>query len=159
MAGEKIIEQAVAGSPEKLLKPESQPGAVEQRAERPRPFNEAPREGLVAKKPVQPANIVASSQALNFQKQRAAEIDQILADGLHEVFLSLTPDKQQEFKKQGEETVAKINILLSQTKTKVGQIISLIKQWLRLIPGINKFFLEQEAKIKADRIMKIKNKF
>jgi len=33
----------------------------------------------------------------------------------------------------------------------------LIKKWLLLIPGVNKYFLEQEAKIKADEIVKMKN--
>jgi len=30
---------------------------------------------------------------------------------------------------------------------------------LKLIPGVNKFFLEQEVKIKTDKILKTKNKF
>jgi len=28
--------------------------------------------------------------------------------------------------------------------------------WLKLIPGVNKFFLEQEAKIKTDEVLKLK---
>jgi hypothetical protein len=67
--------------------------------------------------------------------------------------------QQQEFKKSGEETVKKINNLLDKTKIKAGKIIDLIRAWLRLIPGINRFFLEQEAKIKADKIIKVKDTF
>ncbi|HZJ41757.1 MAG TPA: hypothetical protein VFD51_01950 [Patescibacteria group bacterium] len=58
----------------------------------------------------------------------------------------------------GEDTTAKINLLLNKTKIKVDKIISLIKKWLKIIPGINHFFLEQEAKIKADKIINIKDK-
>jgi hypothetical protein len=29
-------------------------------------------------------------------------------------------------------------------------------QWLKLLPGVNRFFLEQEAKIKTDRIIHLK---
>ena len=64
--------------------------------------------------------------------------------------------KQREFKGEGEKTAAKINQLMSKTKVNVKKIINLIKKWLSIIPGINSFFLEQEAKIKADEIFKIK---
>jgi hypothetical protein len=58
----------------------------------------------------------------------------------------------------GEETVEKINSLLDKTKIKIGKIINLIKKWLKIIPGINQFFLEQEAKIKTDKIINLKDK-
>ncbi len=99
-----------------------------------------------------------SGQALSFHKRRSQEIDKILAEGLHEIFLKLNPKKQQEFKLAGEETVEKINSLLDKTKIKIGKIINLIKKWLKIIPGINQFFLEQEAKIKADKIINLKDK-
>lgn len=96
---------------------------------------------------------------INEQEERKMAIDAILEESLNDVFLNLNSNKQKEFKKKGEETVNKINSLLNSTKVKVGKIISLIKEWLKIIPGINKFFLEQEAKIKADKIIEIKNKF
>ena len=105
------------------------------------------------------ANIVAVSQAQTWQKQRIAEIDGILSEGLNEVYLKMNPAQQAEFKKTGEETVTKINKLLTETKVKVNKIIDLIRRWLKLIPGVNKFFLEQEVKIKADKIIKLKNKY
>ena len=92
-------------------------------------------------------------------KEREEAIDKILAEGLNNVFLQLKPDKQKEFKEKGEETVKKINILLSETKLRVDKIINLIKKWLSIIPGVNKFFVEQEAKLKADKIIKVKNNF
>lgn len=92
-----------------------------------------------------------------FQQRRAQEIDKILAEGLHEVFIKMSPEKQKEFKMVGEETIGKISILLDSAKVKVSKIISLIKKWLHIIPGVNHFFLEQEAKIKADKIIKLKN--
>lgn len=101
---------------------------------------------------------IKTKTVTSFYKRRAQEIDKILADGLHETFLKLSPKKQQEFKLAGEDTTAKINLLLNKTKIKVDKIISLIKKWLKIIPGINHFFLEQEAKIKADKIINIKDK-
>jgi hypothetical protein len=95
-------------------------------------------------------------QALSFHNQRAQEIDNILSAGLHDIFLKMKPQEQQEFKRVGEETTIKIVAMLDKGKVKVSKIIELIKKWLKIIPGINKFFLEQEAKIKADKIMHIK---
>ena len=36
------------------------------------------------------------------------EIEKILASGLDDIYLSLTPEKRQKFKKAGQETAAKI---------------------------------------------------
>jgi hypothetical protein len=33
------------------------------------------------------------------------------------------------------------------------KIFVLIRAWLKIIPGVNRFFLEQEAKIKTDKIL------
>lgn len=95
----------------------------------------------------------------DWQALRAQEIDKVLAEGLNDIFLKMDSSQQAAFKKVGEETVAKINNLLSETKIKVNKIIDLIKKWLKMIPGVNKFFLEQEAKIKTDKIVRIKNNF
>ena len=56
----------------------------------------------------------------------------------------------------GEETASKIAQLLEAAKVKTRKIFDLIVKWLRIIPGINRFFLEQEAKIKADKILRLK---
>ena len=102
---------------------------------------------------------ISSSSPIKAEEDNIKEVENILAEGLDEVFMQLPPSKQSEFKLLGEQTAKQINTLLTQTKVKINKIIELIKKWLALIPGINKFFLEQEAKIKADEIMKIKGKF
>jgi len=67
----------------------------------------------------------------------------------------MTPQEQKRFKEEGEKTTIKINQLLDKAKVSVSKIVALIKRWLSLIPKTNKYFLEQEAKIKADKIFKI----
>jgi hypothetical protein len=84
------------------------------------------------------------------------KIENVLATGLEDIYMSLAPEKKKEFKRLGEETANKINQLLAKARINLGDIIRLIKKWLSLIPGINKYFLEQEAKIKADEIIKMK---
>ncbi len=102
--------------------------------------------------------IPAALSTDDYHLKREIEIDACLSEGLSETFLAMSPEKQRIFKTEGENTVKKINILLDATKININKIIDLIKKWLKLITGINRFFLDQEAKIKADKIVKIKNK-
>lgn len=108
-------------------------------------------------KPILPSdNIVSSTNTSSERKEREEAIDRILADGLEDIFIALPPSAQKKFKEDGEETVRKINKLLEGAKVKVNKIVKLIRRWLSSLPGVNKFFLEQEAKLKADQIIKLK---
>ncbi len=84
-------------------------------------------------------------------------IEKVMEDGIADAYRELTPVQQQEFKIKGEETAYKIRELLKKTRIKIKDIFKLLYEWLRMLPGINKFFLEQEAKIKADKIIAIKD--
>ena len=95
----------------------------------------------------------ATSKIRQCQKQ----VEKVLESGLEKIYSELPDDKKREFKIVGEQTAIKISLLLEKTKIKIKNIIDLIKKRLLLIPGINKHFLEQEAKIKADEIIKIKS--
>jgi hypothetical protein len=90
-------------------------------------------------------------------ERRRKDIEKTLSLGLEEIYFSMSPEKRAEFKKKGEDTAFKINKLLEKTMVNLGKVVNLIKKWLALIPGVNKFFLEQEAKIRADKIFKMKN--
>jgi hypothetical protein len=85
--------------------------------------------------------------------EKFKNIENILEEDLGEIYFSMDVAKQQEFKVKGEETTVKILALLNGPKTKVKKVVNLIREWLKVIPGINKFFLEQSAKIKADKII------
>ncbi len=101
---------------------------------------------------------IATAASLRKEKEeRQKKIEGVLAEDLEDIYVNLPPNQQQEFKQKGEETAIKINTLIDKGKVKVKKIVNLIKKWLSLIPGINKFFLEQEAKIKTDEIIKLKN--
>ncbi|MCU0679008.1 MAG: hypothetical protein MUC28_00990 [Planctomycetes bacterium] len=86
---------------------------------------------------------------------REKEIERILESDLGEIFSSLPPAKQREFKIAGEETARKINQLMAKIRLNMGKVIDLIRKWLTILPGVNRYFLEQEAKLKADEILKI----
>jgi len=92
------------------------------------------------------------------QKERMKQIDKILSEDMSDMFLNLPKDKQKEFKEEGERIVVKVSQLMEKAKVKVNKIIKLIKNWLGIIPNANKYYLEQEAKIKTDKILKLKDK-
>lgn len=98
--------------------------------------------------PAQPAAPVQKSPEL-------AKIETILSEHLDELYMQMTPAQQMQFKQKGEETASKIEKLLLDVKVKIKEVLILLREWLKVIPGVNKFFIEQEAKIKADRILNL----
>jgi len=89
-------------------------------------------------------------------KEREKQIEKFLSGGLEEAYLKMTASEREEFRRVGEKTARDINSILTKAKVKTKKIIELIKKWLTLIPGVSRFFLEQEAKIRADKIMELK---
>ncbi|MCH8049516.1 hypothetical protein IH979_02285 [Patescibacteria group bacterium] len=65
----------------------------------------------------------------------------------------LPEEKKPAFKARGEEIAATVKTMVDTGKVRVKKILDLIREWLSMIPGVNKFFLEQEAKIKTDKVM------
>jgi len=79
-----------------------------------------------------------------------------MEEGLNDSYQRLSPVAKQEFKLKGEQTAVQIRDLLKSAHVKIKKILRLILDWLRMLPGINHFFLEQEAKIKTDKIIALK---
>lgn len=97
-----------------------------------------------------------NNQIPTVKDELTLKIEKLMEDGLEDAYKELTPVQQQEFKIKGEETAWKISHALKRTKVKIKEIFKLLLEWLKLLPGVNKFFLEQEAKIKADKIISLK---
>lgn len=81
------------------------------------------------------------------------EIESVLSEGLGDLYTSLTPDVQQRFKAKGEEVAQTIQGWVLGAKLVAKQVLRLIREWLAIAPGTSRFYLEQESKIKTDRIM------
>lgn len=81
------------------------------------------------------------------------QIEEFLSDDLLELYSQMPPEAQAIFKTKGEETAGKITEMIRSAKVAAKEILELIVAWLKIIPGVNKFFLEQEAKIKTDKIL------
>lgn len=96
--------------------------------------------------------------AISAVKSPALEkIEDILEEDLEQIYFQMPPEKQAEFNKVGIETATKIALLLGDVKIKVKKILELITAWLKIIPGVNKYFLRQESKIKTDKILELKD--
>ncbi|MDO8490140.1 MAG: hypothetical protein Q7S47_01860 [bacterium] len=141
------------------------------------PFEHAPEVSLEREQPVEHPAIEAPVQSdehvlddvvpiasaptqtpviLDEKSQMRRDIERILEEDLGDIYLTLNTKQRQQFRIEGERTAAKIELLLAQVKVKVRQIINIIAAWLLLLPGVNKFFLEQEAKIKAEKMIILK---
>ncbi len=142
-------EQPAVSSAETLQTPESElPTGPEVGAE------QEPAE-ISSEVPVTPEPVVPTvAPAPIIQKDRLEkEIEVILEEDLTDLYLKMPLDKQVEFKAKGEETLTKVRQLVSSSKINAKKIFKLIGEWLKIIPGVNKFFLAQEAKIKTDKIL------
>ena len=100
---------------------------------------------------------ISSSAVSQARAQNIADIERILEEDLSDIYFQLPEADKAKFRIKGEETAREISALLSATTIKLKKIIDAIRSWLKLIPGISQFFLEQEAKIKADRLLKLHN--
>lgn len=155
MANETKIERPPV--PEVPKTPEQQTGPEAQRVpapenELPTPpehvqvtpsFSDAPRQAPVASVPVDPV---------------LQQIESILSEGLQDQYATLDPITKEEFKVRGEITAREVASLLSQAKVQVRKVLQLIISWLKILPGVSKLFLEQDAKIKTDRLLAMRRK-
>lgn len=113
----------------------------------------AAQEEQVVPAPSLPTESPAAASAVQTKDPGLAAIESILAEGLEELYGKMAPSEQQVFKKRGEEVASTIRQMIQGAKVKMSKVLSLIRGWLGMIPGVNKYFLEQEAKIKADKIL------
>lgn len=80
-------------------------------------------------------------------------IEEILEENLEEAYWQMPPAMREQFKERGEDTARKIERLLRALHLNILKVLRLLKKWLSMIPHVNTFFLEQEAKVKADKII------
>ncbi len=86
------------------------------------------------------------------------DVERILEEEVGAVYFTMGPAEQERFKKKGEETAHAIEGLLAQARATAYALMKLLTSWLKLIPGVSSFFLEQEAKIKTDKLLHLQRK-
>ncbi|MFC1598030.1 hypothetical protein ACFL2M_00665 [Patescibacteria group bacterium] len=119
-----------------------------------------PRPGAAAQLPTDDAAAgpaIAPAPAAPKTKTRA-EIEELLSDGLSELYQGMSAEEQQKFREKGEEAAGAIEEMVGTFKATAQKVIEIIRGWLSTIPRVNKYFLEQESKLKTDDIMKLQRK-
>ncbi|MBU1629885.1 hypothetical protein KKD88_02295 [Patescibacteria group bacterium] len=163
MAGNAAIEKTEAlekpvVSNQEVSNLEADERTYEQSPESKEHFLEEPQ----AEKPVKPAQEAKPKAAATkaVKKQAAVikdevllNIEKIMENDLGGLYAELPENAKPLFRKKGEEAAEEISGMVRNFKLKVSRILRLMRDWLLTIPKINRFFLEQEAKIKTDEIV------
>ncbi|MCE9586351.1 hypothetical protein K8R04_03475 [Candidatus Uhrbacteria bacterium] len=131
--------------------------AFEQSAERKDEFLEKPAEDAPT------TTVAAGSTAVPVAEAAPAvpadevmiEVEKIMEDGLGDYVESMPEDARQRFLAKGRDVSTQIAVMVRELKVEIRRVVSLISDWLLTIPGVNRYFLEQEAKIKTDRIISL----
>lgn len=137
-------------------KPETVPAMPEHAAEAPEAGGEfeAPKMPDPIERDSPGARSAASSVAPASTKDPVTvRVESVMEEGLKDAYLSMTPALQQRFKVHGENVARQLTGMLKTLKVLPGKVLDLIRGWLKMIPGVNAFFLIQEAKIKTDKIL------
>ncbi|MDD4995394.1 MAG: hypothetical protein PHW53_02960 [Patescibacteria group bacterium] len=153
MAEEKSINSPETGAPEREIV--TMPEAVEKQLEAEIEFVpvEKTPESAEAPRPAAPPTAVGAPAAL--KDPTTAAVEKILEQDLGDLYVKLDPETKKILRARGDILTEKLKAAVSGARVKARKILSWIREWLRLIPGINKYFLEQEAKIKTDKILEL----
>lgn len=108
---------------------------------------------------VRNAKPTAATTAQPIKSKTIEKVEEVLSERLDKVYYAMNEAKQAEFKEEGEKTARLIDDMVVGFRAQAKKVLELIKQWLMIIPGVNKFFIEQESKIKTQKIMAFAAKY
>lgn len=84
------------------------------------------------------------------------KVERILEDNLWDLYRTLPQGSRAKFKEQGEALAATLRGSLDLPKFRADDAYTAVAKWLKTIPRVNPYFLQQEAKIKTDRYVKLR---
>ncbi len=122
--------------------------------ESPTPVVEQPPEPVPVAPAVPPAPVSTSHVAVP-KDPAVRAVEAVLEEDLDDAFHKMAPEMQAKFRKEGERITAVIVEMVRNSKVNARSVLNMIAHWLKMIPGVNHFFLTQEAKIKTDKILKL----
>lgn len=115
------------------------------------------REGEAPSAPTQAAPVAKAkphAAAPPAQKDEVTiRVEKIMEEGLGDVYASLPQQAKPIFQKKGEQVAREISVMVRSLKLQIARVVRLLRDWLLTIPNVNKHFLEQEAKIKTDKLV------
>lgn len=105
--------------------------------------------------PVLASDQPAAAAMSDTKDQVYEEVASIVQDGIEQMTATMEPTAKERFLKKGQEITFIIASMVRGFHVKAKEVLRLLKEWILTIPGVNKFFLEQEVKIKTDRIVEL----
>lgn len=82
-------------------------------------------------------------------------VESVLEADLAETYGHMNEPERRRFKAEGERVTREIVSMIAHFRVKLSRVLKLLTGWLKMIPGVSRFFVVQEAKLKADRILAI----
>lgn len=82
-------------------------------------------------------------------------VERALEQNLWDLYFALPQGAREKFKAEGEAAAAALRAAIERKNVKPNAVLHAVNRWLRTIPKVNPYFLEQEAKIKTDKIMEL----
>lgn len=134
------------------MAPEQQPLQSEQNTQAPEVQQPGVSGGSTTQQAAQPL-VTATPKT-----EARQEIETLLSEGLTDIYQTMTPQQQEVFRQKGDEAASAIEQMMTGFKASARKVVDVIREWLSTIPGVNKFFLEQESKLKTDEILKLQRK-
>jgi hypothetical protein len=104
----------------------------------------------VASLPTAPAQPARPERDEYYQR-----VERVLEENLIDAYLEMPKDKRRQFKQEGERVAGQLRQMIEGAKVKAKEVLKIISEWLKKLPGVSRWFLEQEAKIKTDRIIQL----
>jgi len=98
----------------------------------------------------------ATEQTIPDKDEELVMIENILSENISEIYRELSEAQKRVFRQKGEEASLKIKGLLRKARVAAHEILKIIRDWLKTLPRISHYFLEQEAKIKTDKVLQMK---
>lgn len=102
--------------------------------------------------------VAPAAPATQPKSELLLKVEDILSEDLAPVYQKMTQENQRKFKAKGEEVARTIWQMMETAKLQLKKILTLLREWLKMIPGVNRYFLEQETKIKIDKIIDLVHK-
>lgn len=115
-------------------------------------------EDAVTAVPVTDTAPAAASPQRSAKDETTKRVEGVLEEGLAETYKAMDPGSQKKFRDEGERVTGEIVGMMKKAKVKARKVLDLIRGWLRIIPRVNPYFLDQEAKIKTDKVMHLSDR-
>ncbi|MEY4744569.1 MAG: hypothetical protein RL272_514 [Candidatus Parcubacteria bacterium] len=109
------------------------------------------------RQPAPPASVAAKRPEAppEAKDKYRVRVERALEQNLWDLYFALPQGVREKFKEEGETAAAALRAAIETKRVRPSTVLHAVNRWLKTIPKVNPYFLEQEAKIKTDKIMEL----